>query len=138
MGAGGGEAGREHRRIPLKDRANQYQQQPGGLKASPQSLLPSVGRSEGRCLDTPLGMSAVTARGRAWGTGAASPPAGWVGGLGRASAAPGGLGDTESPWEPILGPAHPSTGRDRGDLLGVLPSHVTGEDAETHEGEGFA
>lgn len=124
MGAGGGEAGREHRRIPLKDRANQYQQQPGGLKASPQSLLPSVGRSEGRCHGEGEGLGH---RGRV----AARR-------VGRASAAPGGLGDTESPWEPILGPAHPSTGRDRGDLLGVLPSHVTGEDAETHEGEGFA
>lgn len=82
MGAGGGEAGREHRRIPLKDRANQYQQQPGGLKASPQSLLPSVGRSEGRC------------HGEGGGPGAQGPrrrPQGGSGGWGGRQLPPGDL-----------------------------------------------
>lgn len=82
MGAGGGEAGREHRRIPLKDRANQYQQQPGGLKASPQSLLPSVGRSEERCHGEGEGLGhrgRVAARrgGRGAGAGVSCPRGTW-------------------------------------------------------------
>lgn len=49
MGAGGGETSGEHRRIPLKNKANQYLPQPGRFKSlSTKPAPPSVGGTSGR------------------------------------------------------------------------------------------
>lgn len=91
-----------------------------GLKASPQSPFPvSAEQWQEECVDPSMKAARSPTRRRAWGSGPESQPARRAEVVGQPP-----LGDlgTHSPWEPILGSSHPSSGWDLGDLLRVLPS----------------